>query len=103
MTLAPLINSQSIEITDISHGNGFTLVQLDEIRLIESYRYLIHVINFTDYETNIKIIERSILLAYNHSSDLMNEFSQLQREFHIPETNAVYLTCLEQDSNTYTD
>lgn len=70
-----------MEIHDLTHGNGFTLIQTNYTQLISSYRYIIHTVNLTEYEINIELIKSSLNLTFEHSPELLQEFDQLQKEY----------------------
>lgn len=42
--------TQKIEINEYPIGNGFILIQNEEVNLVESYTKLIHAINFTKFQ-----------------------------------------------------
>lgn len=65
----------------MTHGNGFTLIQTNYTQLISSYRYIIHTVNLTEYETNIELIKSNLNCCYKHSPELLQEFDQLQKEY----------------------
>jgi hypothetical protein len=70
-----------LEIHDLTHGNGFTLIQTNYTQLISSYRYIIHTVNLTEYERNIELIKSSLNLTCKYSPELLQEFDQLQKEY----------------------
>lgn len=54
-------STQVLEINDANIGNGFILIQTNEIHLIDHFDHIIHTINLTEYETNIQLIEKSMI------------------------------------------
>lgn len=73
---------QDLEIVDINNGNGFTLIQVNETPIIKGYKHVIHVINLTDYESNINIIEQNSKLFPNIPSDINQKIKDLRSHFN---------------------
>ena len=53
-----------IEVIDMNRGNGFTIIQLNETRLIDYYGHFVHKINLTQFEENIIVVEKAIRRTY---------------------------------------
>lgn len=51
---------QKLIITDLNIGNGYTTLQLGEIKLIQNYSKIIHIFNVNDYRTYIDTLETEI-------------------------------------------
>lgn len=77
---------QMIEVIDVTQGNGFALIRQDEIKIIKNYKKILHLINLTQYDENIKIIK--------------NNVNRLKIVTNIPETLMYNLIHLENDFNS---
>lgn len=80
--------AQVLDINDANIGNGFILIQTNELQLINHYDHIIHTINLTEYETNIQLIEKSMNKFLFNSSTLYFYLHQLKNEYYtlIPHT-----------------
>lgn len=59
LTISP-VPAQKLEITDLSHGNGYTLLELGQKKLITGYNSVLHMFNVTKYEDFIDDIEKEV-------------------------------------------
>lgn len=79
-------NQQSIEVNEVNSGNGFLLIKQKEIKIIQQYSKILHVINLTQYDENIQTIKTNII--------------QISTITTIPETTLHTIKQLEHDFNT---
>ena len=84
--LTKIVFQQNIEIQNINDNNGYVTIKLDDLRLINSYTKILHVVNITEYQytrdkiyKNIKIIKRKAKLMKPMLNTLLHNFNQLNQ------------------------
>lgn len=71
MTLLKPCNA-IINVEKLETEAGYSVLQLKNEEIIESYNKIIHIINLDDFETTIRMIERHATLTFNLPDDEIN-------------------------------
>lgn len=79
-TLLTLSYPQTIQIHDITDNAGALFLKRGEGRVITGFDRLLHVINFSEFETSISILENLISQTKNSSSNLSEIIQMKLRE-----------------------
>lgn len=75
--------SQLIEIQDLSENEGYIPIKGNDIRIIDHYCRIYHLINLTDYYYTIEIIDDNIKSLYDSVSDLIPMLDTTQNNFNL--------------------
>ena len=67
-TLLPESHPSSIQIHDITNNAGALILQKGEGRIITGYDRLLHIIDFTQFELSLSIIENMVEQLKNSTS-----------------------------------
>lgn len=76
--------SQKLMITDLNQGNGYTILQLGEIQLIQNYSKILHIFKIEEYLTYINKLESEIMKLNDAYLQHQIEHSKLQLLSIIP-------------------
>lgn len=61
MTIAATYRTQEIRIHDLNNNNGYTTLELEDVKIIRSYHKILHIINTTEFDLSKEYIKRNVL------------------------------------------
>lgn len=84
LLLVTSVYTQSIQIIPLKDDNGFALIQLEEIKIVENYNKILHIVNITEYRETIEKVQNNMNLLQLDTTDtdykiLIREISNSQR------------------------
>lgn len=76
------IEGQKLEVQDLKIGQGYILIRGEEIKIIENYSKILHVINLTLWTDNLELIQHNVdkLDDKNEYPNIIHGLNQLTRE-----------------------
>lgn len=86
MTSVLLVKTQQLTIQDLNNNNGYIMIKLEEIQLINNYTKILHIINTTEYETAAKQIQNNINTLEPKSKLIGPIFTTIKHSFKHLET-----------------
>lgn len=78
-----ITNAQYLDIQDLTNNNGYIPIKLDEIRPIENYSKIIHIINITMYENTLELIANNIATLKTTNTDTKSLLDTVYKNFAI--------------------
>lgn len=75
------VNAKEIQITDLNHGNGFVIIKLNEVKIIDNYTKILHIVNLTNFETNIRILEEQVHKIPMQNNEIIKLTKNARYEF----------------------
>lgn len=83
--------AQKLEIQNLNQGQGFVMIKDQEIKIIQNYNKILHVINLDSWINNLEIIKSNIdqLNYKNQYQTMIHSFNSLQEEINnvVPHNN----------------
>lgn len=70
-SIVNIIQPQLMEIQDLTENEGYIPIKESDIRIVDHYRRIYHLINLTHYYNTIEIIDNNINSLHGSVSDLM--------------------------------
>lgn len=83
LTLIMTTNAQYLDIQDLTYNNGYIPIKLDEIRPIETYSKIIHIINVTMYEETLRLIADNVAILKTTTTDTKTLLDTVDKNFAI--------------------
>lgn len=85
------IRTQSIEIQDISHNEGYVPIKLEDRKLVKNYVKVLHIINITEYEVTSKQIFKNIEKLEAKSSVIGPMLNTIKHNYNLLENKIDFL------------
>lgn len=92
LTLFTIAKAQYLDIQDLTNNNGYIPIKLDEVKPIESYSKIIHVINITLYEETLNLIADNIAMLKTTTTDTKTLLDTVDKNFAILKAKIVSLS-----------
>lgn len=73
--------SQLIEVQNLNNNNGYLTIKLDEIKTIDKFTKVLHIINITEYEITRDSIRSNIVMIESKSHLVEQMFHTLNHNF----------------------
>lgn len=79
--IVPTVRAQIIDVQDLSYNNGYIPIKTGEIKIVEHYIKILHIINTTEYERTLEIIQTNMDILKTSSTESKRLIDTVNKNF----------------------